>query len=58
MWQAYDDYEVIHIFSCRPGSSAVIATDYELDGPGTNPGGNEIFRPTRKALGPTKPRVK
>ena len=34
-----------------------IATD-ELDGPGSNPGGNEIFRPSRPALGPTQPRVK
>ena len=26
-----------------PGSSVCIATRYELDGPGTNPGGDEIF---------------
>jgi len=36
-----------------PGSSVGIATDYGLDGPGSNPGGDEIFRPSRPALGPT-----
>ena len=25
-------------------------TDYVLDGPGSNPGGDEIFRPSRPAL--------
>jgi len=34
------------------------ATDYGLDGPGSNPGGDEIFRPSRPALGPTQPHVK
>ena len=33
-------------------------TDYGLDGPGSNPGGDEIFRPSRPALGPTQPHVK
>jgi len=41
-----------------PGSSVGIATDYGLDGPGSNPGGDEIFRPFRPALGPTHPPVK
>ena len=41
-----------------PSSSVGIATDYGLDGPGSNPGGNEIFRPSRPALGPTQPSVK
>jgi len=41
-----------------PGSSVVIATDYGLDGPGSNPGGDEIFRLSRSALGPTQPPVK
>ena len=36
-----------------PGSSVGIATDYGLDGPGSNPGGDEIFSPSRPALGPT-----
>jgi len=43
---------------CGPGSSVGIATDYGLDGPGPNPGGDEIFRPSRPALGPTQPPVK
>ena len=42
---------------CGPGSSVDIATDYGLDGPGSNPGGDEIFRPSRSALGPTQPPV-
>jgi len=37
------------------GSSVVIVTGYGLDGPGSNPGGDEIFRPFRPALGPTQP---
>ena len=41
-----------------PGSSVGIATDYGLDGPGSNPGGDEKFRPSRPALGPTQPPVK
>ena len=41
-----------------PGSSVGIATDYGMDGPGSNPGGDEIFRPSRPALGPTQPPVK
>jgi hypothetical protein len=34
-----------------PGSSVGIATDYGLDGPGSNPGGDEIFRPSRTGPG-------
>ena len=54
---------VTMIFVCcsdemGPGSLVGIATDYGLDGPGSNPGGDEIFRPSRPALGPTKPPVK
>ena len=41
-----------------PGSSVGIATDYGLDGPGSNPGGDEIFRPSRPALGPAQLPVK
>jgi hypothetical protein len=29
---------------CRPGSVVGIANGYRLDGPGSNPGGSEIFR--------------
>jgi len=36
----------------------IIATDYGLNGPGSNSGGDEIFRPSRPALGPTQPPVK
>jgi len=46
------------VFVCGPGSSVGIATDYGLDGAGLNPGADEIFRPSRPALGPTQPRVK
>jgi len=42
----------------RPSSSVGITTDYGLDGPGSNLGGDEIFRPSRPALGPTEPTVK
>jgi len=41
------------IFGFGPGSSVGIATDYGLDGPGSNPGGEKIFRPSRPALGPS-----
>jgi len=44
-------------FYCGPGSSVTIVTDYGLDVPGPNPGGYEIFRPSRPALGPTQPPV-
>ena len=43
---------------CGPGSSVGIATDYGLDGQGSNPGGDEVFRPSTPALGPTQPPVK
>ena len=41
-----------------PSSSVGIATDYGLDGPGSNSGGDEIFCTSRPALGPTQPPVK
>ena len=41
-----------------PGSSVSIATDYGLDDPGSNPGGDETFCPSKPALGPTQPPVK
>ena len=45
------------VCGCGPGSSDGIATDYGLDGPVSNPGGEEIFRPSIPALGPTEPPV-
>ena len=44
----------IHVKNCGPCSSVGIATDYGLDGPGSNAGGEEILRPSRPALGPTQ----
>ena len=41
----------IYVCGCGPGSSVGIATDYGLEGPRSNPGGDEIFRPSRTALG-------
>ena len=41
-----------------PGGSVGIAADYEMDGQGSNPRGDENFRPSRPALGPTQPPVK
>ena len=43
---------------CGPGSSVGIATDYGLDGLGSNPGEDEIFCLSRPALGPYQPPVK
>ena len=40
---------------CGPGSSVGLATGYELDGLGSNPGGGGIFpHLSRPALGPTQ----
>jgi len=38
--------------------SVSIVTDYRLDSPGSNPGGDEIFRQSRLALGPIQPPIK
>ena len=40
-----------------PGSLVGIVTDYGLEGPGSNPGWDEIFLLCRPALGPTQPPV-
>ena len=45
----------IYMYICGPRSSVGIATDYGLDGLGSNAGGDEVFQP---ALGPTQPPVK
>ena len=51
-------YSLLYIslsHSFGPYSSVGIATDYGLDGLGTEPRWDVIFRPSRPALGPTKP---
>ena len=47
-----------YIYQRGPGSSVGIAVGYGLEGPGSNPGGDEILRLSRPALGPTQPPVK
>jgi len=42
---------------CGLRNSVVIATACGLDDPGSNPGGDQIFRPSKSALGPTLPPV-
>jgi len=51
-------YVCMCIYISGPGSSVGIATDYWLDGPGSSPGGDEIFSPSKPALGPTQTPVK
>ena len=41
----------VPIIICGPCSSVDIATDYGLDGPGSNPGGDEIFPPVQTGPG-------
>jgi len=41
-----------------PVAQSLMRLSYGLDGPGSNPGGDEILRPTRPALGTTQPPVK
>ena len=48
---------LLFFYSHGPGISVGIATDNGQGGPGSNPGGDEIFRPSRPALGPTQPPV-
>ena len=50
--------KILYIYICGLGSSVGIGTDCGLDGPGSNPGGDEIFRQSRPALGTTQPPVK
>jgi len=43
----------LYVYCRGPGSSEGIATDYGLDGPGSNPGGGrDCPYPSRPALGP------
>ena len=41
----------MHPNKCGPGSSVGIATDYGLDGSGSNPSGDEIFPPVQTGAG-------
>ena len=52
------NYALLYPCKFRSGSSVGIATDYGLEGPGSNPGRDEIIHPSRPALGPTQPPVK
>jgi len=47
----------IPYFGCRLAQSEQ-RLSYWLDGPRSNPGGDDIFRPSIPALGPTQPPVK
>jgi len=51
-------FTLLFLDTCGPGSSVGIATDYGLDGLGSNPGRDENFRPSRPALGPNQPPAK
>ena len=53
-----NDLQIPIVQICGSGSSVDIETDYGLDGPVSNSGADEIFRPSRPALGPTQPPVK
>ena len=56
----------MHIYRCvlrfhllvGPVAQSVWRLSYGLDGQGSDPGGDEIFRPSRPALGPHQPPVK
>ena len=52
------NFVLLFIILCGQGGSVGIATDYGLDGPGSNTGGDEIFRQSRPVLGPTQPPLK
>jgi len=43
---------IITLFERGLGSSVGIATDYGLDGPGSNPGGDEIYGRPNRLWGP------
>ena len=58
LWHETLRHSPTYFTCCGPGSSVGIATDYGLDGPGSDPGGDEISRPSRPALGPTQSPVK
>ena len=45
----------IHLYLKNASSSVGIASDYGLDGPGSNPCRDEVFSPSRLVLVPTQP---
>ena len=51
-------YSYILYICVGPVALVGIAAGYGQDGPGSNPGGGEIFRLSKPALGPTQPPVK
>jgi len=51
-------WNIQYVWVGWPGSSVVITTDYGLDSSGSNPGRDEIFRPSSPTLGPNQPLVK
>ena len=51
-------FTILTKYVCWPGSSVGTATDYGLDGLGSNPGGDEIFHLSRLSPGPAQPPVK
>jgi len=57
-WLKLQELKTTTLREGGPGISVGIATDYGLEDPGSNPGGDEIFRPSRPALGPNQPPVK
>jgi hypothetical protein len=52
------DFSILLTNVCGPGSSVGLATDYGLDGPGSNPGGARFSVPVQTGpRGPTQPPV-
>jgi len=54
----FGDFKIYVFLFVGPVSQFGVVIDYGLDGPGSNPGGDEISCPSRPALGPTQPPVK
>ena len=48
----------VNVYCTAATISVGIGNDYGLDGPGSNSGGDEIFRPSNPALVPIQPPVK
>jgi len=50
-------YVIFNTLTVGPVAQSVQRQSYGLDGLGSNPGGDEIFRPSRPALGSTHPPI-